>query len=361
MLNMNPKHSTSLTYRVASTVRDERGCSVTYGHIVTPQASSRAAYGNILTPMVHAKGFPNGKRLLVLAGAHGDEAEGIIALNRMIQNLSAKNMLDGELIIIPCANIPAMLNTSRCSPIDNQDMNRVYPGDSKGTPTERMADFILNHIIPMFGVTHVIDIHSGGKTLNMLPHVAYHTHDENWEYNPSGPDPVVGRRKLANMLTTFKNIVVAQEPDMLGTLDFHVEKLNLPFCYIESQGAGHSPRTHQVKQIEHGIRNVGVNLGILQKHVGFHGPHVGKPTDLYLAHGSQMSHHGGLLELLVTVGDTVQKTDSLARIYHPHHPHHQGTMIYAETTGTIIALSNQVLIEPGDTLCTIAAKHDNRG
>uniref|UniRef100_A0AAU6W3N2 N-alpha-acetyl-L-2,4-diaminobutyric acid deacetylase n=1 Tax=Pseudomonas phage Cygsa01 TaxID=3138529 RepID=A0AAU6W3N2_9VIRU len=357
---MNPRFPTSLTYRAANTTRDNRGASVTYGHIVTPQASSRAAYGNILTPMVHAKGNANGRVLLVLAGAHGDEAEGIIALNRIIQNMHPADMDAGEIIIIPCANIPAMLNNSRTSPLDDQDMNRVYPGHSKGTPTERMADFILNHIIPVFGVTHVIDIHSGGKTLNMLPHVAYHTHDENWTYNQS-IDPVDRRRDLANMLTTFKNIVVAQEPDMMGTLDFHVESQDIPFCYIESQGAGHSPRTHQVKQIEHGIRNVGVKLGIFNKGIAFHGPHVGKPTDMYIAHGSQMSHHGGLLELLVTVGDEVNKTDSLARIYHPHHPDLQTTMIYAETSGTIIALSNQTLIEPGDTLCTIASKHPNKG
>ena len=334
--------------------------SIDYGLIHTPFASSRAAYGNILTPMVHAKAKHPGNVLLVLAGAHGDEVEGVLGLNRIVQQLSAEDLEAGEVIIIPCANMPAMMNGTRCSPIDNQDMNRVYPGNPQGTPTERMADFILNHLIPEYGVTHVIDIHSGGKTLSMLPHVAYHNHDASWEYNTT--DHVPARKELANMVTSFKHIVLANEPDFLTTLDHHVEKQGIPFCYIECQGGGTSPLPGSVRSIDQGIRNVMVKLGILNKNLQVLGPQYTKPSKLYIPHGSQLylHSHPGLLELIIGPGDTVTKGDLIGRV----HPYLMTTKdssmpLYADTSGVVIAMSNQTLIEAGDTLVTIASEWAN--
>ena len=51
-------------------------------------------------------------------------------------------------------------------------MNRVFPGNPRGTVTEKIADYFSRTLIPDADL--VLDIHSGGKTLEFLPLAAAH-------------------------------------------------------------------------------------------------------------------------------------------------------------------------------------------
>jgi len=69
--------------------------------------------------------------------------------------------LKGQVILIPALSFEAVKNSSRVNPLDNKNMNRAFPGDPNGTPTEMMADFLERELIPSCDA--VIDLHSGGK------------------------------------------------------------------------------------------------------------------------------------------------------------------------------------------------------
>ena len=112
----------------------------------------------------------------ILTGAnHGDEYEGPIALF----NLSARTNIDdiqGRAIIIPAMNYPAFQSGDRVSPIDDINLNRTFPGKPDGTVTQIIADYFSRTLLPIS--EYVLDIHSGGKTLDCLPFAASHVLDD---------------------------------------------------------------------------------------------------------------------------------------------------------------------------------------
>ena len=51
-------------------------------------------------------------------------------------------------------------------------MNRSFPGRPDGTLTEKIADYFQRCLLPL--ADYVLDIHSGGKTLQFVPFAAAH-------------------------------------------------------------------------------------------------------------------------------------------------------------------------------------------
>ena len=58
-------------------------------------------------------------------------------------------------------NAPALMDSSRVSPLDQITMNRAFPGDADGGPTQMLAHFIETRLLPLCDAA--IDLHSGGK------------------------------------------------------------------------------------------------------------------------------------------------------------------------------------------------------
>ncbi len=101
-----------------------------------------------------------GPTALLLGGVHGDEFEGPAALMRLIQHLNLEQV-SGRLIILPALNKPAIDASTRVSPLDQVNMNRAFPGDNNGTPTQMLAHYIEQVLMPICDM--VIDLHAGGK------------------------------------------------------------------------------------------------------------------------------------------------------------------------------------------------------
>ena len=138
---------------------DEPGKQTGFLHL--PHSVHRSAYGKILIPIVSIN---NGKgpTTLLIAGIHGDEYEGQIALGNLCRELEPKD-IRGRLIILTAANLPAAMAGTRTSPIDQGNLNRSFPGDPTGTPTQMIAHYIEEVLIPQ--CDFVFDFHSGGSSL----------------------------------------------------------------------------------------------------------------------------------------------------------------------------------------------------
>jgi predicted deacylase len=97
---------------------------------------------------------------LLVAGIHGDEGPwGSWAIHKLLRQTSADD-LRGALRIVPVANPLAMEADARNAPLDMLDLNRVFPGDSAGSYTERVAALLAQQVE---GIDVVIDIHGGGS------------------------------------------------------------------------------------------------------------------------------------------------------------------------------------------------------
>ncbi|MBB5752434.1 succinylglutamate desuccinylase/aspartoacylase family protein [Prosthecomicrobium pneumaticum] len=134
------------------------------GFFSFPYSIDRSPYFQIKVPVCRIQNG-EGPSLVLMAGNHGDEYEGELTLLKLIR-LTQPEDVTGSLTILPAANLPAVMAAKRCSPYDNGNLNRAFPGDPKGTPTFRIAHFIEHEILPRHEV--LLDIHSGGTSMDHL-------------------------------------------------------------------------------------------------------------------------------------------------------------------------------------------------
>ena len=110
----------------------------------------------------------DGPTMLISAGMHGDETNGIEILRKVIAREELTNLKRGTVIAIPVINIVSFLYGSRELP-DGRDLNRCFPGSKNGSLGSRIAYDLMKHIIPVidFGV----DFHTGGAKINNYPQI----------------------------------------------------------------------------------------------------------------------------------------------------------------------------------------------
>ena len=115
-------------------------------------------------------GRADGPCLVLVAGIHGDESEGVLALMEFWSELDPARFT-GRVVLVPVANPPAFAAHRRTSPLDGLDLNRIFPGKADGSPSERIAhrlfDSVLRHCDFLFS------LHSWYSSGVVLPYVEF--------------------------------------------------------------------------------------------------------------------------------------------------------------------------------------------
>lgn len=138
--------------------------------------ASRPDGGDWKLPLLYVTGQTEGATLVVIAGVHGDEYEGIETIPRVYRQVTPEK-LRGQLAMVPVCNMPAYEAGTRSSPIDGLNLARVLPGEINGSITQRIGYWVTEKL--MLPADFFIDIHSGGVALNIPPSIYYyHTDDE---------------------------------------------------------------------------------------------------------------------------------------------------------------------------------------
>lgn len=140
--------------------------------VITDAGQSRsfiAQDDDIEVPVTVIHGTQPGPVLLLTAGVHGDEFPAILALQRLREEVDA-NELKGTLILVHLANLPGFhARRVALHPQDNKNLNREFPGDKNGTPTEQLAEFFTREFISR--MDFLIDMHAGSWHQKLWPHV----------------------------------------------------------------------------------------------------------------------------------------------------------------------------------------------
>ncbi|HTA63132.1 MAG TPA: succinylglutamate desuccinylase/aspartoacylase family protein [Bacteroidia bacterium] len=116
-----------------------------------------------------------GPTVLLSAGMHGDEINGIEVIRKIIIRKEIQNLLCGTLIAIPVMNTVSFLYQSRDLP-DGRDLNRCFPGTKNGSLGSRIAYDLMKEIIPLIDVG--IDFHTGGAKISNYPQLRCTFEDE---------------------------------------------------------------------------------------------------------------------------------------------------------------------------------------
>lgn len=115
-------------------------------------------------PLLVASGKESGPTVWVIGCIHGDEYGGAASIIRFFQEIKIDN-LKGTFVGLPVANPPSFKAWSRISPVDGANLNRVFPGDPKGTYSQRLANTLLKKVKE--SADYVLDLHSGGIALHV--------------------------------------------------------------------------------------------------------------------------------------------------------------------------------------------------
>jgi len=122
-------------------------------------------------PYIAFVGGSSGPKMLVTAGIHAAEYTGTLAAIRLGAIIDAAE-IRGTLVILPLLNRPGFYERSiYTNPEDNDNLNRQFPGDPKGTWGQRFAHRLLTEVIA--GFDHSIDLHAGDLIEALVPFVIY--------------------------------------------------------------------------------------------------------------------------------------------------------------------------------------------
>ncbi|MFE0326247.1 succinylglutamate desuccinylase/aspartoacylase family protein [Streptomyces sp. NPDC058960] len=122
-------------------------------------------------PLTLVNGTRPGPRVVITAGVHGGEFTPIDAAARLTALLEPGDVR-GQVIVCPVANPPAVYQGRlNVSPVDGVNINRVFPGDPGGGPTERLAAWLFAHLVD--GADVYVDLHCGGIDQVLRDFVGY--------------------------------------------------------------------------------------------------------------------------------------------------------------------------------------------
>ena len=118
-----------------------------------------ASGSELRIPVLTVEGAAPGPTVGLTAGIHGDEHTGTEIVRRVLTGLD-RTRLRGRIRAIPVVNPLAFETRTRHTPLDMQNLNRVFPGSRAGWLTEQIAAVLVAGFLP--GLDYLIDIHAGG-------------------------------------------------------------------------------------------------------------------------------------------------------------------------------------------------------
>jgi N-alpha-acetyl-L-2,4-diaminobutyrate deacetylase len=224
---------------------DQPGLTSGYAHF--HNSTNKSAWQSVRLP-IHCLNGTEGPTTLILGAMHGDEYEGPVAIDALMRSVNTDQLV-GRLILLPALNLPAFAAGTRLTPDDGLNLNRVFPGDPLGSITQRIADWLSETLMPLSD--HIIDLHSGGRTLNFAPCILV----------PEA-SAQVSLAKAAGMAFGAPFTVLINEDHAPMTIDAVAERLDKVIISSELGGAGMVTR-HSATLATDGLARMVAALGHL--------------------------------------------------------------------------------------------------
>ena len=283
-----------------------------------------------------------GPRVLLLGGVHGDEFEGPSSLMRLVQDIDPAKV-SGKIMILPALNRPAVTVSERNSPLDDKNMNRIFPGKPNGTPTELIGYHIESVVLP--NCDAVIDLHSGGKA-------SYFT-------------PCTLVTEVANQEVMQASLELAEEfglPTLWKLGEYNDDRSvnsaaarnSVPMIATELGGGGGS-LPELTKASEEGLYRCLAHLGVYD------------PSDKELVAGAKIErtvqvediNHNifapgrGLFDRMVSAGNYVEEGDIAGYFHWLEEPDRPSKTLRFPTSGFVLAHINRGMVNRGEMLYLI--------
>lgn len=190
---------------------------------------------------------PDGPRISIVTGIHGDEMEGQFVCYEVARLVSEHpEYLRGTIDIYPAANPMGLDMATRFVPKIDMDMNRMFPGNAAGTSAERIAAALVEDIV---GSDVCIDVHSSDNYVREIPQV---------RLSEEFGDKLLPLAKLMNVDMIWLNASTSVHE---STLAHTMNMLGVPTMVVE-MGLGMRINQSYGEQVVIGIFNLMHELGV---------------------------------------------------------------------------------------------------
>lgn len=306
------------------------------GHVVQP--GERAQFDlptaklytstplNIPVEVIHGRNV--GPVLLVCAAIHGDEVNSVEIIRRL-RTLRSLNRLHGTVVLVPVVNLFGFIHQSRYLP-DRRDLNRCFPGSENGSIAARVAHIFFNEIV--VHCTHVIDLHTAAVNRDNLPQIR----------------AALDEPGVKEMAMGFSIPVIINSGLIENSLRHAAGEKGIPIITYE---AGEALRLYE-RSIVTGIRGIVSVMKTLEMLPSKKSKTI--QAEPYIARSSHWFRAPveGIFRPGVKLGAMVEAGTSLGAISTPFSS--DETILLSKTSGIVICVSKQPLVNEGEALFHIA-------
>jgi predicted deacylase len=297
------------------------------GETIPPGTTRRLAWSatelfegvTVSTPVLVVNGVDPGPTLCLSAAVHGDELNGIEIVRRVMHDLNPEK-LAGRVIGIPIVNLQGFRRGSRYLP-DRRDLNRSFPGNTRGSAAARIAYSFFNEIV--LHCDALIDLHTGSFERRNLPQL---------RANLRNPDVVT-------LTQGFGSTVILHSSPGKGTLRYAATQAGVPTVTLEAGG----PLELELNEVRHGVKGIETllhTLGMVKRIRLW-----GDPEPVYYRSSWVRANRGGILLADVSLGSTVRRGDLLGSITDPMN--NATTNLYSPFAGRVIGMARNQVVMPG--------------
>lgn len=195
-----------------------------------------------------------GPRVVISAGIHGSEYAGIEAAGRLWRTLTPE-AIAGSVAIFFVVNVPGFeAGEANVNPLDNLNLNRVFPGSPTGSPSLIMAHRLAEEVGRF--AEFVIDLHGGDATEELNPFAVYF---------PGGNEEVDRTSaRMADLCDTPFIWKIRAELGYAGTFSGELARRRIPSAVCEAGFLGtyrEDDIAHHVRAVTNVLKNLGTLLG----------------------------------------------------------------------------------------------------
>jgi hypothetical protein len=285
-------------------------------------------------------------RVVLVAGLHGDELNGVFVLSRLASFLRRVAdgarpgaELRGRVLVIPAVNVLGVNVRDRRWPFDGTDLNRMFPGHPGGETTQRIAAALRELSL---AARWRIDLHSSNADFEELPQVRLYQPSEEERHAARwlGLPAIVERPESATFAATLASAWRAEggrglviQAGHAGTLQSgHCERLFRALLdFLEAEGSLYGVRLAESEEAMHGF-----------------GPRQAFPV---------ISEHAGWFVSRLKVGQWLRAGDRVGYVYDGFSGELR-TEAKTPVAGLLSGIRRQPLLCEGDLLARILTAHE---
>lgn len=285
-------------------------------------------------PIIIERSKKPGPTVLITAGIHGDEVNGV----EIVRQIIAKDINKpkrGTIICVPTINVFGFLNMDRLFP-DGRDLNRVFPGSIDGSLASRVAHFVMSEIVPH--ADFVMDFHTGGAD----------------RFNAAQIRIINNDTRLTELAHVFGAPFIFYSENLNKSFRNACHKVGVPMLLFEG---GKSFNIHST------ITNTGVNgvkrvlhhLEMLNTKFKVSKP---KKEAVVISKSKWLrAKFSGMFKAIVAINAFVEKGDVLGNITDPYGSFNH--FVKAPNAGYIFNVNQSPIIYQGDAIFHITTKLEN--